>query len=264
VMTRTIGIPTRVVLGFTPGDRVGVDEVVVRDDNAHSWVELWIPSQGWVSFDPTPRTDGANPATSYQAMESALGYDLAAYLGQIPEPEPTRFPSEGDLPGGIFAPDTERPEPGFVGTGGETASSSSLPSWIPIVGSMAALLVLMALALPLTKWIRHRSRMRRLAEGDISAAWEEIVVRLTDFSEEPDPSSTPDEVAARVDPAMVPLAAVYTWSVYGGTGTVSDEQLETARRSMELTGDRLTTRYSPMERTRSYYRLGSLRRRFRG
>jgi transglutaminase-like putative cysteine protease len=263
VMTRTIGIPTRVVLGFTPGDRVGVDEVVVRDDNAHSWVELWIPSQGWVSFDPTPRTDGANPATSYQAMESALGYDLAAYLGQIPEPEPIRFPSEGDLLGGIFAPDTDRPEPGFVGTGGETTSSSSLPSWIPIVGSMAALLILIALALPLIKWIRHRSRMRRLAEGDISAAWEEIVVRLTDFSEEPDPSSTPDEVAARVDPAMVPLAAVYTRSVYGGTGTVSDEQVESARRSMELTGDRLTTRYSPMERTRSYYRLGSLRRRFR-
>jgi len=263
VMTRTIGIPTRVVLGFTPGDRIGVDEVVVRDDNAHSWVELWIPSQGWVSFDPTPRSDGANPTTSYGAMEKALGYDLAAYLDQIPEPERTRFPSSGNLPGGIFAPDTDRPEPGFIGTGGETTASSPIPGWLPIIGFVAALLILIIAVLPLIKWIRRRSRMRRLAEGDVSAAWEEIVVRLTDLSEEPDPASTPDELAARVDAAMVPLATVYTRSVYGGTDTVSDEQVETARRSMELTGERLTTRYSPIERTRSLYRLGSLRRRFR-
>jgi hypothetical protein len=263
VMTRTLEIPTRVVLGFTPGDRIGVNEVVIRDNNAHSWVELWIPSQGWVSFDPTPRSDGANPATSYDAMEEALGYDLAAYLDQIPEPERTQFPSEGNLPGGIFEPDIDRPEPGFIGTGGETTPASGLPWWIPITGLIVALATLVIVALPLVKWIRHRSRMRRLSEGDISAAWEEIVVRLTDLSEEPDPSSTPDEVAARVDPAMVPLAAAYTRSVYGSTDTISDEQVDVARRSMDLTGERLTTRYSAMERTRSLYRLGSLRRRFR-
>jgi hypothetical protein len=263
VMTRAIGIPTRVVLGFTPGDRIGVNEVVIRDNNAHSWVELWIPSQGWVSFDPTPRSDGANPATSYDAMEEALGYDLAAYLDQIPEPERPRFPSESNLPGGIFAPDTDRPEPGFIGTGGETTTPSGLPWWIPITGLIVALATLVIVALPLVKWIRHRSRMRRLSDGDISAAWEEIVVRLTDLSEEPDPSFTPDEVAAGVDPAMVPLAAAYTRSVYGSTDTISDEQVDVARRSMDLTGERLTTRYSAMERTRSLYRLGSLRRRFR-
>jgi len=263
VMTRSIGIPTRVVLGFTPGDRVGVDEVIVRDNNAHSWVELWIPNQGWVSFDPTPRSDDANPATAYGSMEDALGYDLAAYLNQIPDPVRTPLESGGNLPGGIFAPDTERPEPGFIGSGGETTTSSSLPNWIPIVGLIAALLILIAVAIPLVKWIRHRSRMRRLADGDVSAAWEEIVVRLTDLSEEPDPSATPDEVATRVDDAMVPLAAVYTRSVYGSSGTLPEEQVEIARRSMVLTTERLATRYSPMERTRSHYRLGSLRRRFK-
>ena len=263
VMTRTLGIPTRVVLGFTPGDLVGVDEVVVRDNNAHSWVELWIPSQGWVSFDPTPRSDGANPATSFLAMEEALGYDLAVYLDQIPEPERTPFPLSGNLPGGIFEPDVDRPQPGFIGTGGETTTSSAIPGWIPIVSFLGVLLILIAIVLPLTKWIRHRSRMRRLAEGDISAAWEEIVVRLTDLSEEPDTAATPGEVAARIDPAMVPLAKVYTRSVYGRADTASTEQIEIARRSMDLTSEHLTGRYSPMERTRAHYRLGSLRRRFR-
>ena len=263
VMTRTLGIPTRVVLGFTPGDRIGVNEVVIRDDNAHSWVELWIPSQGWVKFDPTPRSDGANPGASYQAIQDALGYDLAKYLDQIPEPVRTPVETAGNLPGGIFAPGTNRPEPGFIGTGGETTTSSSFPWWIPIVGLVVTPLILVVIALPLVKWIRHRGRMRRLSDGDVSAAWEEIVVRLTDLSEEPDPASTPDEVAARVDGAMVPLATVYTRSVYGSTSVVPDDQVEVARRSMELTNERLTTRYSPMERTRSLYRLGSLRRRFR-
>ncbi len=263
VMTRTVGIPTRVVLGFTPGDSISVDEVVVRDNNAHSWIELWIPTQGWVSFDPTPRRDGANPATSYRAMENALGYDLAGYLDQVPEPVRAPTVNGGNLPGGIFSPDDQRPDPGFIGAGGETTTSSATPLWVPIVGFIATLLVLVAVALPLVKWIRRRGRMRRLSKGDVSAAWEEIVVRLTDLAEEPDPAATPDEVAARVDGVMVPLAAVYTRSVYGSTGSVSEEQVDVARRSMELTSRQLAARYSRIERTRSHYRLGSLRRRFR-
>lgn len=263
VMTRTIGIPTRVVLGFTPGDSIGSNTVVVRDDNAHSWVELWIPSQGWVTFDPTPRSDGANPTTSYQTMENALGYDLSDYLDQIPEPTLTPVETAGDLPGGIFAPDTDRPQPGFIGGGGDTAPTSTLPDWLPIAGIFVGFVFFAAAALPIIKWIRHRSRMRRLSGGDISAAWEEIVVRLTDLSEEPDPAATPSEVAAGVDDAMVPLATVYTRSVYGAADAMTGDHIAAARRSMELTGERLSARYSPVERARSLYRLGSLRRRFR-
>ncbi|MEA3503015.1 MAG: hypothetical protein U9R47_09600, partial [Actinomycetota bacterium] len=222
----------------------------------------WIPSQGWVSFDPTPRSDGANPATSYRTMEVALGYDLAGYLDQIPEPVRTPIDTPSNVQEGVVLPG-ERTDRGSFGTGGETTSSSGLPVWVLIVGVISALLLLVAVALPLVKWVRHRSRMRRLADGDVSAAWEEIIVRLTDLSEEPDPAATPDEVASRVDGAMAPLAAVYTRSVYGSASTVSEEQIGVARRSMELTGERLAARYSPVERTRSHYRLGSLRRRFR-
>ena len=105
--------------------------------------------------------------------------------------------------------------------------------------------------------------MRRLAEGDISAAWEEIVVRLTDFGEEPNAAATPTELAATVDAAMKPLASVYSRSVYGSSDQLSEEQADTARQSMYLTSDRFVMRYSALERFRSYYRLGSLTRRFR-
>ena len=263
VMTRSIGIPTRVVLGFTPGIRISVDEVEIQDKNAHSWVELWIPNAGWVSFDPTPRSDGANPATSYRTLSDTLGYDITPYLEQIPEPVRPPIENAAGPPGGIFADDTERAQGQFFGGGGETTASGTDWSWLAIPAIALLAIALLLIFVPVVKWARHRRRMRRLSDGDISAAWEEIVERLTDFGIEPDPASTPIEVATGVDEAMAPLAIVYSRSVYGGPGAPAGNQVDVARRSMEMTGERLATRYSPMERLRARYRLRSLIRRFR-
>jgi len=263
VMTRSLGIPTRVVLGFTPGVRIGRDEVEIQDENAHSWVELWIPTAGWVSFDPTPRSDGANPATSYRSVSDSLGYDIAPYLEQIPEPERTQATSNAEVPGGIFAEDLERPENVFVGSGGETETASSRPVFAIIVAGALALLVAVVFLVPLIKWVRRRIRMRRLSDGDVSAAWEEIVVRLTDLGDEPDPAATPLEVAVAVDEAMVPLAVVYSRSIYGPSRPVSPTEVDAARRSMEVTGERLMERESTIGRVLAHFKLRSLLARFR-
>ena len=88
VLARTLDIPSRVVLGFTPGrlTNPGSDTVVVMDRNAHAWVELWMPTQGWVGFDPTPRPDGVNPSTS-EVVTDLLGFDPTAFLDELPDPE---------------------------------------------------------------------------------------------------------------------------------------------------------------------------------
>ena len=55
VMLRTQGIPSRVVNGFRPNEFNDVtSQYVVRDSDAHSWVEAYFPGHGWVSFDPHP------------------------------------------------------------------------------------------------------------------------------------------------------------------------------------------------------------------
>jgi transglutaminase-like putative cysteine protease len=262
VMTRSIGIPTRVVLGFTPGRQTAANEVVVLDNNAHSWVELWIPAVGWIAFDPTPRGDGANPVTSYENLSEALGFEIADYLEQVPEPIRPEV-DRGNLISGLLDPDIDRSELELIDIGGPSANAPSIASWAPILLIVFTLVVLAIAAIPILKWARRRTRMRRLADGDVSAAWEEIVVRLTDFGAEPDPAATPIEVAATVDDAMKPLASVYSRSVYGSEDNVSDAQADTARQSMQLTSDRFVMRYSAIERFRSYYRLGSLTRRFR-
>ncbi|MBA3354303.1 MAG: DUF3488 domain-containing protein, partial [Blastocatellia bacterium] len=56
VMLRTQGVATRVVNGFQRGDFNQTAEVfVVRQRNAHSWVEVYFPGEdAWITFDPTP------------------------------------------------------------------------------------------------------------------------------------------------------------------------------------------------------------------
>ena len=54
MMMRTLGVPARVVVGYTPGTRnpfTGLYEVKASD--AHAWVEVYFPRLGWYEFDPT-------------------------------------------------------------------------------------------------------------------------------------------------------------------------------------------------------------------
>jgi transglutaminase-like putative cysteine protease len=55
IMLRTLGIPSRMVNGFRTGEFNDLtSQYLVRASNAHSWVEAYFPSSGWISFDPTP------------------------------------------------------------------------------------------------------------------------------------------------------------------------------------------------------------------
>jgi hypothetical protein len=55
LLLRMGGVPARVASGFTSGSyNARRKEWVVRDLDAHSWVEAYFPGQGWVAFDPTP------------------------------------------------------------------------------------------------------------------------------------------------------------------------------------------------------------------
>jgi hypothetical protein len=57
VMLRTLGIPTRVAIGFTDGFEAQGHRTITSQD-AHAWDEVYFPGYGWVTFDPTPLTDG--------------------------------------------------------------------------------------------------------------------------------------------------------------------------------------------------------------
>src|SRR6266567_1631280 len=55
IMLRSIGIPSRIVNGFSGGEFNDItSEYVIRASDAHSWVEAYLPGEDWVEFDPTP------------------------------------------------------------------------------------------------------------------------------------------------------------------------------------------------------------------
>jgi len=55
ILLRAQGIPARNVTGFLGGEwNAGGGYLRVAGNDAHSWVEVWFPDAGWVTFDPTP------------------------------------------------------------------------------------------------------------------------------------------------------------------------------------------------------------------
>lgn len=58
VMLRSLDVPARYVNGFLPGEYNDIGEdYIVRGSDAHSWVEVYFPEFGWMTFDPTPPSD---------------------------------------------------------------------------------------------------------------------------------------------------------------------------------------------------------------
>jgi transglutaminase-like putative cysteine protease len=79
VMLRTLGIPARVVNGFRGGEYNDLTgSYIIRESDAHSWVEAYFPEAGWVTFDPTP---GGNPEMANSSWSRlALYMDAASEL----------------------------------------------------------------------------------------------------------------------------------------------------------------------------------------
>src|ERR671922_673757 len=76
LMLRMVGIPARVVAGFSPGSyNRDTGEYRVRDLDAHSWVEVYFTGIGWVPFDPTPTAAPAESQSSGFGATSAARAD---------------------------------------------------------------------------------------------------------------------------------------------------------------------------------------------
>lgn len=86
LMLRSIGIPARMLGGFRGGEwnQFG-SYYLVRQSNAHTWVEAHLPPVGWLSFDPTPAETEAKteyPAfiKTFQNMVDALRWKWQSHV----------------------------------------------------------------------------------------------------------------------------------------------------------------------------------------
>ena len=81
-IARSWGIPTRYVSGYLHHRRKGQDRS--GDDATHAWVEAYLPSLGWLGFDPTNDIEAGE-----RHIRAAVGRDYA----DVP---PTRGTFKGD------------------------------------------------------------------------------------------------------------------------------------------------------------------------
>lgn len=154
VMARTLGLPSRVAVGYAPGERSAPGVYQYRERQAHAWTEIYFPGYGWQIFEAThslaqvsrPAGEGTVPPVTPPVRngdpgnEFGEGQDLGTISG---------LPSFQPVPGG-FQPGGQRPND-------ETR-----------VGNATILIVLFGLLALLAIWrlMRIRYRYRFLAPGD--------------------------------------------------------------------------------------------------
>ena len=158
MLSRSIGIPSRLAVGFLPGTSNPDGSSTVRGGDAHAWPELYFAGAGWVRFEPTPAVQtGARP--SYADPTSQVTPVDGAGV-PVPGVTPSRAP---------------RPDTGGIGmpSSGAQATGNSVP-WAAIL----ALVLAVAAALAAAAWWLRRRRAHDNRATTPETIWEHLGDRL--------------------------------------------------------------------------------------
>ncbi len=189
LMLRMLGIPARVGAGFVTGAwdaRNG--EWVVTDHDAHTWVEVYFPTYGWLTFNPTP--ERGDLAASYSTTSTSFPDEDVSSLGVDPKALSAALLNRfgglnvGGLPSAASSGASGGEQGGGLGTGGLVACV--------LAGLVAAAVLLKA--------ARRRVRFvgggpRRLA----TACRRDLVAFLVDQRVAVSPSATLEEIGRVVE-----------------------------------------------------------------
>ncbi|AYF98556.1 transglutaminase TgpA family protein [Protaetiibacter intestinalis] len=232
VMARVLGIPSRIAVGFQPGERVlvdGVAEYQVSSNDLHAWPELYFEGVGWLRFEPTPGR-GSVPDYGEELVDDPT----------TPEDESSPTP----LPTATTAPDA-RPDRDESGALPDEQTRQSSPAVAISLAVLAGVIALLAVPGAFRAVVRAR-RIRRMRRGPdpAAAAWEELRDTARDFGWSAPDSETPRAFAERLQPtlgedvaALRALRGSVEVSAYGrpDAATVSVAELAEVRRAIART-----------------------------
>jgi transglutaminase-like putative cysteine protease len=192
VMARTLGIPSRIAVGFLPGklthqgkDKTAVYEV--SSSNLHAWPELYFTGVGWVRFEPTP-SRGFEP-------------NFPSAPGQGTTDLPTAGPTVAATPVPTTAPVTAPKLPNQGGTAQHAAIQTSTTLSASSYGAFGVIAVLLLVAAPAIIRISiRRRRVDRIRQGFDPAgwAWQELRESARDLGLDARESSTPNELGSQL------------------------------------------------------------------
>ncbi|GAA2106894.1 DUF3488 and transglutaminase-like domain-containing protein [Actinomadura alba] len=165
VLARTLGLPTRVVVGFRPGRTAGDGLREVRSGDVIVWPEVRFAGLGWVPFDPTPKRQGRSGADddvaageTLQKLEQAKRNAASRNRGgkATRPPEPPRAPAKA-------------------------AEEASRPWWVYAAASPVVLVPSYLVAVLVIPVVRRRRRRRAATPAlRIAGAWQQALEHLAD------------------------------------------------------------------------------------
>ena len=232
-MARSIGLPARVAVGFTPGayDQA-LDIFHVTTKEAHAWPEIHINGMGWVAFEPTPGRFEPNP-TNYTGTYNPSANPVLATTTTTTSAEDPAAPTPTTARAPKAEDDPFRNE--------STSSGNGFVRWLVQVGG-GLLVVAAVLAVP--PFLKRRRRVRRRRSGParvrVAGAWSEALDRLREAGTAPALTLTPLEfavggtrsIAADVGSPMTRLARIFTKASYS-PGDPSEEEVSQAWAEVE-------------------------------
>jgi transglutaminase-like putative cysteine protease len=231
VMARTLGIPARVAVGYTPGDLGGDGLYHVFGRHAHAWPEVWFDGIGWVAFEPTPGR-GSPDGISYTNVPAAQ--DDTRGVGTKPGTTPTT--AVGQRPGPTTTLGGERPGTGNGNGNGATTTTAPVVAATSGGGSSSAAVVIIGLLLALVLYILLAPRVvaawarrtQRTPDQRVVTAWYRTCHSLSLAGAPPIGGATPHEyarsasVATGVDASMLRELADYVTTAIYAQADVSD------------------------------------------
>jgi hypothetical protein len=118
VMLRMLGIPARVVAGYSPGQLSPSDGLVhVTERDTHTWTQAYFPGYGWIDFEPSP-DHPPFPRVQNPREQPAAG----AQSQPTPSPQPNATPTPGPGPGAAASQSR--------GGAGGSRAGSRFPWWL--------------------------------------------------------------------------------------------------------------------------------------
>jgi transglutaminase-like putative cysteine protease len=186
IMLRTLRVPARVAVGFTPGTVIGDSRLITTED-AHAWVEAWFPGVGWLPFDPTPLSSARTVPPPYLSGPTA-----PSGVVLLPRPPPVTVTAP--------APNHPLTTAAPQSVPGPAAPGAAVGFGLTVAG-LLALGVLLALAPLSVREGRRRWRMHLVSAGGpqaVSAAWQEVLAESADRKVVPPVGETVRAAAQRL------------------------------------------------------------------
>lgn len=207
VMLRTLGVPTRLAVGFAvdDSDKNGDGAYVVKDQNSYAWPEVYFEGKGWVAFNPTPdRPETTVPSVGEAPPEALEGLDPGILKFLPPGSDPlVNFPAGADVK------DSSSSGGGISLGGGSTGVDWVVIATLAFVAAMIGAIVL--------GWQRSVTGLPYPQQ-----VWEKTVRLASWGGAPPAPGQTPHDYARRlgkrfrdVQRDLPALADAYTKSRFG-------------------------------------------------